>query len=257
MIKAALLRNLPFPDWLLNGSCFGERGLELEYDRILVRTINLHHTIKNLQPKAGLHVGEADELNNEARELDETLQDWAAHLPGASTYQRHILTEPGPWPRQDFYSSTVYSYSSIGYAAVWNQYFAARMLINNTRLRLLDSSCLNAMLDSTHAQQRQECNTQLNTMGNALASTIPFSLSKFKVYNSNSPTRQTSITVCRNEETKPYLANWVVSPLTIASSLEGTDVRLKQWFRSELARLGRSIGEGVLEYAETDQWVTL
>ena len=242
---------------MLNGNRFGEHGLELEYDRILVRITNVHYTIQSLQQKDGLQIAEAEELSNEARELDQALQDWAAQLPSASSPQRHILTEPGPWPRKDFYSPTVYSYSSIGYAAVWSQHFATRMLINGTRLRILNLSSANTVLDSTYGQQRQECITNLTALADALASTIPFCLERFKIQNSSSPIRQTSITLSRSEEIKPYLANWVVHPLTIASSLEGIDVRQKLWFRSELARLGRSIGEGVLEYAETDQWVRL
>lgn len=95
-------------------------------------------------------------------------------------------------------------------------------------------------------------------MADSLASTIPFCLERFKVAdNPNSPIRQTAITLNTNEEIKPYLASSAVWPLTIASSLGGIDVRQHLWFRSELARLGRIIGAGVLECAETDQWAIL
>ncbi|MCJ1460052.1 hypothetical protein MMC28_010431 [Mycoblastus sanguinarius] len=259
LIRCCLLRNLPLPDWMLDGIRFGEHDLELNYDRIFVRIVNLHYASASLQQKNGLQITKAEMLNNEARELDKALQDWVVQFPSTWSYQRHVLTEPDDlWPRRHFYSSIVYSYSKPGYATVWSQYFAARMLINSTRLRVLDLSPPNPLADFTYEHQRLECITQLKSMAGSLASTIPFCLERFKVANNpNSPICQTSVTLNTNEEIKPYLASLAVWPLSIATSLEGIDARQQQWFRSELARLGRITGSGVLEYAETDQWTTL
>ena len=257
LIKSSLLRNLPLPDWILNGNRFGEQGLELDYDRIDVRIVNLHYAFTSLQQKNFLQIAKAEELNNEARELDEALQDWAAQIPSACSYQRHTLTEPDPWPRRNFYSSIVYSYSRPEYAAMWSQYFAARMLINSTRLRVLELSRPNPMVNFTYEQQRLGCITQMRATADSLASTIPFCLERFKLDHPNSSIRQTSIMLNTNEEIKPCLASLVVWPLTVASSLEGMDVRQQLWFRSELARLGRITGDAVLECAEANQWVIL
>jgi hypothetical protein len=257
LIKSSLLRNLPLPDWMLNGNRFGEYGLELDYDRIVGRIVNLHHASASLQQKNGLQISKAEKLNNEARELDKALQDWGAQIPSTCSYQQHILTKPDLCPRGHFYSSIVYSYPRPGYAAAWSQYFAVRMLINSTRLKVLELSRPKPLVDFTYEQQRLECVTQLEAMADNLASSIPFCLERFKVDNPNSPIRQTSITLNTNDEIKPYLANLAVWPLAIASSLEGIDVRQQLWFRSELASLGRITGDGVLECVETDQWAIL
>jgi hypothetical protein len=257
LIKSSLLRNLPLPDWMLNGNRFGEHGQELNYDRIVVRLVNLHHASASLQQKNSLQIAKAEELNNEARELDKALQDWVAQVPSTCSPQRHILAKPNPWPRRHFYSSIVYSYPGPGNAAAWSQLFAVGMLINSTRLRVLELSCPNPLVDFTYEQQRLECIIRLEAMADSLAFSIPFCLERFKVDDPSSPIRQTSITLNTNEEIKPYLASLAVWPLTIASSLEGIDVRQQLWFRSELASLGRIIGDGVLECAETDQWAIL
>lgn len=81
LIKCSLLRNLPLPNWKLNGNCFGEHGLELDYDRIVVRILNLHHASANLQQTDGLQISKAEKLNHEARELDKALQVWIAQIP--------------------------------------------------------------------------------------------------------------------------------------------------------------------------------
>ena len=259
LLKLSLLSNIPLPDWILDGNRFGEHDLELDYDRIVVRMINLRYRSRNLQQKNGLQVAKAEELNNEARELDKALQDWVAQIPSIYSYHRHILTESDPWlwPKRHFYSSIVYSYSKPGSAAIWVEYFAARMLINSTRLRVLELSHPHSLVDFTYEEQRLECIATLKAMADSLASSIPFCLERFKAYGPDSPIREASVTSNTNEEIKPYLANWVVWPLTIASSLEQIDIEQQLWFRSELARLGRTIGDGLLECAETDQWVIL
>lgn len=257
LIRSFLLRSLLLPEWILNGYCFGERGLELDYDHIFVRMVNLHHASASLRQKKDLPILTADELDNEAQALDEALQDWATRLPSTCSYQPHILTESGPWPDRNFYSSLVYSYSKPGSAAIWGHYFAARMLINNVRLKLLELKEPNTLVDRTYAQDRLECIRRLKTMANSLASTVPFCVGRFKADNSTIPTIPTLIKLDTSEEIKPPLASLAVWPLTIASGLEGIDVRQQRWFRSQLARIGRKIGDGALEFADTDQWAIL
>ncbi|KAI9732934.1 MAG: hypothetical protein M1818_007367 [Claussenomyces sp. TS43310] len=256
LIRSSLLRNLPLPDWMLEGDHFGEHDRELDYDRILVRIVNLHYAFARLHQKNDPRIVRTEELNIQAGDLDKELQDWAGQLPSTYSYQRHILTESDPWPRKDFYSPTVYSYSGPGYAAVWIQYFAARMLINSTRLRILELTLPNPSTDFVYEEQRLESITHLNSMTDRLASTIPFCLERFKPDSRNAPISQT-ITLSTNEEVKPYLASLAVWPLVIASSLGGIDVRQQLWFRSELAGIGKIIGDGVLAGVETKQWAIL
>lgn len=257
LIKSCLLRNLPLPIWIQDGESFGEHGIELDYDRIVVRMVNLHYACGVLRQSRSSHNAKVEELNAEARDLDEGLLELANQIPSTYSSQRHILTEPGPWPKKHLYSPKVYSFSRPGDAAVWSQYFAARMLINGTRLRILGTSRQNPTAKPPYEQQRLECATTLKAMADSLAATIPFGLERLKIDPSKSPTGRTSITLTTDEEIKPHLANLVVWPLSIASSLEGVDIKQQQWFRSELARIGRISGDGVLEAAETDQWVTL
>jgi hypothetical protein len=263
VIRSALLRNLALPEWMLKGSLFGEQGLELGYDRIIVRIANVRHQLFTLlQQEVGLQItsheltSRAEELSKEARDIDKALEDWTAQIPSNWCYQRYTLIDPHPRPRRHFYSSIIYSYSSPAYAVFWNHYFATRMLISSTRLRVLELGHPN--LDDFSHEQQLEWFSHMKVMADNLASSIPFCLQRFKVADSpNSLFCQKSITLTTNEEIKPYMASLAVWPLTIASSLEGVDVKQKLWFKSELAHLGRTVGVGVLECAETDQWLKL
>jgi hypothetical protein len=263
LIRSALMRNLALPEWMLEGAFFGEHGLELEYDCIVVRIASVRQRLVTLlKTKTGSQrtshevASAAEALNQEARHIDEALQDWSGHFPGTWLRQQHTLSSPPPWPRRGFYSPIVHSYSNTAYAAVWNLYYATRMLINSTRLRVLELSHPH-LRDSAH-EQRLECLSHINIMSDDLASSLPFCLQRFKVTGSrNSPSHHNMITLNTTEDIKPYVSRMTVWPLTIASSLKGVDVKLKSWFRSELASIGRMVGYGVLECAESDQWLQL
>ncbi|KAI9714574.1 MAG: hypothetical protein M1812_006379 [Candelaria pacifica] len=256
LIRSSLMRHKPLPEWMLDSNRFGENGKC--YDSLVTRAVHLHHAMLKLREGSSCHhTARAAELDAELRELDEALEDWVARFPGTWAYRRHALTA-GPWPRKHFYSSVAFSYSTLGYGAAWSRYFAMRMLINSTRWRVLRFSRPELLAISLCEQQQLECVTQLSTMADNLASTIPFCLDRFKVPGSTgSSSRQSQITLNTKEDVKPHLATLVVWPLTIASSLEGIHVGLQLWFRSELATLGRIVGARVLECAATADWAAL
>ncbi|MCJ1235937.1 hypothetical protein MMC14_003911 [Varicellaria rhodocarpa] len=258
LIRSSLLRNLPLPDWLIDGEIFGERDLELDYDRIFVRSVNLHHVSVSFRQKNNVSITRAKDLNNEAQELDKALEDWVTRFPSIWSYQQHTLKEPDLWPGKHFYYPVVYSHSNFGYAAVWNQYFSLRMLVNSTHLRILEIGCPLSTDDIIHEQQQRDCMARLKVMSDSLAISIPSCLERFKAVDvPNSLICQTAITLNTDEKIKPNLAVLAVWPLTVASSLEGIDSKQQLWFRSQLARLGKTTGEGVLERTETDPWITL
>ena len=258
LIRSSLLRNINIPEWMLDGSIFGERDREEDYDRIFVRTVNLQYACASLQHKDYPDITEIERLNNEAGQVDKALQSWVAKFPDKWSYQRHILKDSDPQPNTPFYSPVVYSYSSPGYAAVWNQSFALGMLINRIHLKILGLTPLQQMGDLTFEPRRRACANQLRTMADNLASSLPFCLKKFRVVdNSTSPSCEPSITFRPDGEIKPYLAVLAVWPLSVASIIDGIDFGLRRWFQSQLASIGRVTGEGVLESVKTDEWVIL
>ena len=261
LIRSALMRSLAVPKWMSEGTCFGECGLALEYDRIMVRLTNLRHRLITLLqeetvfPLASFELSSTvEELHEEAQKLDKALQHWSTQFPSTWSYQTHDLPEPYSWPLRDFYSPTVYSYSSPVDAGVWNQYFATRMLINSTRLKILEFRRLPS--DDFALEQRHNCLSNMNTAATDLASSLPFCFEKFKVLdNSSSSCRPQPISLTVKEDIKPYMALLIAWPLSLASSIENLDLRQRSWFRSELARLGKIVGAGVFECAEIDQWL--
>ncbi|KIX02498.1 uncharacterized protein Z518_08439 [Rhinocladiella mackenziei CBS 650.93] len=291
MIRSAVLRHLALPEWLWEGRWYGEKGLDLGYDRAIVRIVNLRRELAVLvqrqshtQTLSHEMLLAADKLNDEARDIDTELHEWTSRFPRAWSYQKHTLTATDPHlgdgnsrngEKEHFYSSTVYSYASPAHPAAWILYFATRMLINNARLKILGlllcpqrrqptpHSNLEGESDAyEYEKQRQECLSRLNATADDLASSIPFILERFKVKEkddtgSSDYSDQNQIIFNTDKEIKPYLATLAAWPLSIASCLDGLDLKQRLWFGSELASIGRILGVGVFEFAVTDQWLKL
>lgn len=263
MIKSALLRNLAIPDWMLEGGNFAEIGIDFEYDRIIVQLANVRHRLsilldgKNSSPFAfEKFASTAEELDIEAQNLDYALENWTSQLPRAWSFTQHKLSDTQLWPTPDFYSSIVLTYSSLAHAAVWNQYYATRMLINNTRLKILDVSHANS--ENCPYQRRTKCYCTLDIMANKLASSIPFCLKKIEVNKQPDVSlQQESIILAPNRDLRPYVACLAVWPLSIASGLRYLDLGQQLWFRSQLACLGKLVGARFFECADTNHWIEL
>lgn len=257
LIRSAVLRNAPLPNWMLDGTVFGEQGLDLEYNNIAIRIAEIRHKVARILKARGnaLQLPDestyiVDELENEAEDIDKALQEWSGHFPRSWSNRQHPLPDPYPWPMRDFYSPVVSSYSSQARAAVWCNYYATRVLINSTRLKILELDQSSGGADKRWLQAL----SHIKMMADNLASSIPFCLERFKVIAPDTSLKQPLISLNISEDVKPYLAMLIVWPLTLASSVCGVDQRQQRWFRSELSRLGRIVGYGIIECAETDEW---
>ena len=212
IIRSALLRHLAVPASLEDGGRFGEFGLELEYDRLLIGVASIRNRLKCLQQEVFLSqsskeevVALTQELYVEAAALDAAFQVWTRRVPISWCPQRHLLTERYSLPRQHFLLPVVYSYQCIAYAAIWLNYFATRMLLNRARLKILYlRRALNGLADQQ--PQEEQCCSEMRLMADALSASVPFVLDRFQV--SGSPT-QTALAMTSGGEIKPYAASLV------------------------------------------------
>lgn len=251
-IRSSLLRGHSLPPWMIDGERFGEHGLDLEDDRIRVRIVALRRALSFLSTLEQ-SAEELKKIDTEAQELDEALREWAAK--SLSTYTLHTLAASTTFPTKHFYTRTVYSYNNLGNAARCAQYFATRMILISTRVKVrlkASESTQEAGFGALLCDRaQQECTKNLAAVADSLASTIPFCLERFEL----PPVPGCRPSLIRDDPIKPWLAGLVVWPLTIAASLDHADYHQKSWFRSELAELGRVTGDGVLQNAETGDWL--
>ncbi|PLB51338.1 hypothetical protein P170DRAFT_509328 [Aspergillus steynii IBT 23096] len=238
MSRSALLRSRTLPDWMRDGRSFGESGLELAYDQIMVRILELRQRAQGTTF--------AGELSAEAQHLHRALDEWKSAFPRTWDFRRHNLSEQLTLDHRGFYSRMVYSYASSTYAGVWAKYYATKMLVEN----ILISLSLTPVPAAEVADQRSDHSSYLDSLADDLASTVPFCLEQFTVESSDNVT-------LNSQGIRPYNATLMAWPLTIASGLRHLKPDQRSWFRSAIARIGRVVGIGVFECAETDEWLEL
>ncbi len=93
-------------------------------------------------------------------------------------------------------------------------------------------------------------------MVDSLASTVPFVLGRYKTEDVTSGPKHVSILMNDKEEIKPCHAMTVIWPLSVASGLKGIYEQQQLWCKSELAGLGRLLGDGIIESAQSANWIT-
>lgn len=267
LIRSALLKGSPIPKWMQNGHDFGERGRELAFDQIMVQLLNLRHELSLLYRRYNNAHGlstdnvtpRALELFDELRDIDSALQDWKAHFPRGWTYRTThsdsellgIRTDITPW--------TIYSYTSPVHAWTWNQYITTCMLIDSTRIRILDI-CQNPGGDEySRTEQLKQCVSRIHAMGDQLAANIPYCLQRFKPTSgrTNEENEQDHIWYGPDRKIKPYAANQLIWPVGIAAGISNMDPKQRGWFKSMLGALGRITGLGVIACADTNNWLEL
>lgn len=252
LIKSSLLREQPLPHWLSDGSLFGERDIALEFDRLIIQYINIHHKYLKLKQASedGKSIApEIDSLINKSRMLRQGIQDWPTRLPSKWSYDKHTLPENCDFSQDDFYSTVILTCEKPSYSAVWNEYHATRMLISHTRLRILD--LVATQLNTAYQPETLESLSQLKSSADCLASFVPFCLDRVRI---RSDVTSTASVELAKDPFKPYLASLVVWPMSLASSLQKLEPAQRLWFRSALSRVSSASSECLLAYAMSDYW---
>jgi hypothetical protein len=248
ILWASVLRGREVPDWLFCGSLFGEdECVEVLFDHVVVRLAYMRHTLVKLKSLSGYSVEEMEKWHICAQEMDTALNIGQSRLPVGWICERHVLPSSGSFPNSSFYSPIVYSYKNLGHAALWSQFSATKMLISCTRLKILDLLRPHQPDNTAYKQQRSDCVAELRSMADFLASSIPFCYERFAVRNSNYPSEASYVNNRDLEERKPHLSALLLWPLAVAAKVEGIDILQQEWFRSQLVKVGRMMGNGVIE----------
>lgn len=257
--KLFLIRKLAFPDWMRDGTSFDEYGLELEYDTLVVRIASMRERVSTLlecdiktETTRQKIISTARALDEEAQDIDQMLQDWISHFPNSWQYSRHVFPDTIHHSKECFYSPILHSYESLVCASVWTRYYSHRMLVNSTRLGILQ--LLEADTDDFSSEQRSECLSNVKGMANDLASTIPFCFERFKIED-GSDSLGNRIRLNTTEGGNSYIASLLILPMVIASGIKYTDIEQQLWFRTQLTHVGKILGSGILDFASKSNWI--
>ena len=202
-------------------------------------------------------------LVEDAQALDVRLQEWANNFPNAKVIERPTLApKPGSWSEADYHPPTVDHFEGPGNTAIWILYFATRMLVKSTCLSVFNLRAhLPADGPSLVEEQRQECSQQLHLLGDRMASAVAAFSQLGKAGKKATSVRRPPDSKGEEPPTigaKTSVAGLIIWPLAVAASVDGLEPGQQQWFRAEIARIGKAIGNGFFELAAPcPEWTIL
>jgi hypothetical protein len=260
-----LLRHRAVPIGLEDGADFGESGLELEFDRLLVSIASLRQQsmafLREAAASQFISNGRyewADQLVNEAEMLEGALDNWTKRLP-QSWMPRQVSLPSGitPEPAHFFFSSEVIVYNNVTHASTWLHYFATKMLLVRTHLKILLGVCRDAdesagkeaICRACQGSTQKQCRDELKNLTSSLISTLPFALGQITsaAARVSDDLNTRDIELVADAEIKPYHVHLVFWPLSLAVGIDGLDLDQKRWLQSTISLLGCIIGAGVCE----------
>lgn len=229
---------MPVPDWLCGGDDFGEQDFELGYDRVLVRLVNIRSEIN-----AGKSVdgnGLRIDLHNRLTTVVVDLIDLKQDLPESFSYQEREISESDhlwlPIPKLRIYHTPAH-------AIFWAHIFATRLVMIFTNMNIL-------LYWPERTREREVSATLLRQTANYLAALIPQAIGLVEQKGSQ-------IKILDVADLKPWQASSVVWPLSMAASIRGYDENLLECFKSQLAKIGEIVGDGVLQSVSAETWSLL
>lgn len=266
LVRSLLLRSLPLPMWLRDGSQYGEYGFALELDRCMVGVAKLRHQASSLSvdpvsfPISDRydHKARLRRLVAEAEALDGVLVLWANHLPTENRYSIRTVQEDrcGETGNRIF-DGTVHIYPSMGHAGMWNRYRALRLAVNDIILKTL--SVLAESLHSDTESLEEAVRLRILRLADDLCASLPYTLGLIEPYHvaGHSSAVVIKVPTSLKVDVKATTASFLCWPLTMASMVSEIPERHHRYLRNRLLDVSEIVGDGVLEGIATGFSTTL
>ncbi|CZR54822.1 related to negative acting factor [Phialocephala subalpina] len=251
LLRSVLLRSMPLPPWLFDGSQYGERGFALEFDHCAARAATLRHQASTISvdatsPSKDRHVRKLHDLLAKAQALDDDLITWANSLPPEDRYNTHVVqSDIVPGPGSMIFESTVHVYATVSHAGMWNRYRATRLAVNEVILKTL--SVLQAS-DFEMNSLKEAAKSRTTALANDLCASVPFMLGLIELQH----VAGQDVALIK---TPPFLkfvvkastASFLCWPLAMAAMMSGISCEQHYYLRSRLRDVSEIVDDGVLE----------
>ncbi|KAI8964265.1 hypothetical protein F5Y11DRAFT_100881 [Daldinia sp. FL1419] len=248
LIQVCILRGISVPEWLQDGAQFGEEGLILALDSIMVRVAALRErSLCLFLPKSARFSSQPrpGDIAAEARVLDAALESWSATLP--EDWKFTLLSVFAP----DFtLDGIIHVYATHGHAAVWCRYHAIRLVVNSICRRALFvmAQCSSQMLSVVPEQD--ECLRKMASLGADFCRSVPAVLSPTSTEGYSTTPQQSEINdnpSHSNQGVMPKLAILLAWPLILAVNTDGIPETQKEWLEDKLKLVVCALGDATLE----------
>ncbi|KAF7893432.1 uncharacterized protein EAF02_000970 [Botrytis sinoallii] len=242
---------MPIPSWLKNGRVFGEIGSSLVLDQCLVEVADLGYCVSHASIGLdGISARGSGQITTKmrgllvlAQELETELVRWAKEVPMVDYWSTFRVTvdddgEPGA---NDVFDQMVHLYPSISHAAMWAQYRAIRLHVNDIILKVFHSEIESSKPDTKF----QEDIVILNMEKLALdfCASLPFVLGWVELGG----TGMKMVRKGRRDAVKASTASLFCCPLTVSTIVSEILEQHRSYLKSRLRDVSELVDDGVLE----------
>ncbi|TGO07281.1 hypothetical protein BTUL_0297g00040 [Botrytis tulipae] len=250
LVRSLLLRSMPIPSWLKNRSIFGEIGSSLVPDQCLVEVADLRYCVNHISiglddipaSESGQIVTKVRGVLVPAQELEMKLVKWAKEIPMMdywSTFRvRDDEEEPGA---NDIFDQTVHLYPSISHAAMWAQYRAIRLHVNEIILKVFHREIESSNPDTKFYKNIVRLNMEKLALD--FSASLQFVLGWVELGR----TGMKMIRKGRRDAVKASTASLFCWPLTVSTMISEIPEQHRSYLKSRLRDVSELVDDGVLE----------
>ncbi|KAH8660424.1 hypothetical protein BX600DRAFT_438635 [Xylariales sp. PMI_506] len=252
IVRAAMLRGMPVQQWLSEGSVYGEEGLPLRLDQLMIRVTKLRSRFINLMRQSTrelkMQMGTLNDLAEEAEDVDFALLSWKQGISTEWEFSKHPVENCRIAAHHDItFGNIIPSYATLSHAAVWNRYRAVRLIVTSIRMKLLNTSQQDQMLEVPLNFEMNSCQETINSLIMDICHSVPFFFSSgHKTVDMGNSRTRTNFHRSFNPKMQPKTAIFLTWPLIVAVSTEAAPILEKQWLRRKLEMIGKDTGNAVL-----------
>lgn len=131
-LRSCLLRKRSVPEYLHDGTIYGENGHDLQFDGLLVRLIDACSIVLEMSSNQSPPSQATDKLNVEIETIYAEFQDWSKTLPALTKHFYSGNSEGISDLAKEFYTS---DHPADG--SVWAHLFVLMLLVTNARFQAL------------------------------------------------------------------------------------------------------------------------
>ena len=256
LMRSLLLRGLPIPPWLRDGSKYGEHGASLEMDRCIVIVAKLRYQVSTqcLNP---VNLSVSDRVDQvaklrcllaEAQALDSALVGWEERLPVEDRYSTHEVSSGGRVGKSDkVFHRSVHIYPTVGHAGMWNRYRVLRLIVNDVILQTLSVLVKYLGVDVKCFKEAAELRVQ--DLANDLCGSVPYQLGILDT--PRPPGKEEKISLKTPAPLKEVVtaakASFLCWPLSMANTISAIPERHATYLAGRLRDASEVVDDGLLE----------
>lgn len=257
LIRSLLLRSMPIPVWLQNGSQYGEDGYALGLDQCMVEAAELRHQASTLALETvalwpANNLATVNRLLAEAKVLDEALAAWADDLPLDNWYNTCMVEYSGRAECDNMvFDKTVHNYPTVGHAGMWSRYRALRLTVNDIIFKAL--FVLATTSDYDVKSQGEAAKVRVRHLADDLCASVPYMLGLIEIRNVDG--HEVAVVI----KTPPSLklavkattASYLAWPLSMSTMVYAIPEPHQIYLRKRLLDVSELVDDGVLERLAT------